>query len=92
MNTTTVMIAILKRRMTTPPRVITWSISLCAFRHKGAVMGWDACPVASAHTICYNRHGSERGLVAPAVFKTVVPSPVRRKVGSIPTRFRQELP
>lgn len=33
--------------------------------------------------------GGEWGLVAPAVFKTVVSARKRRKVGSIPTRLRQ---
>lgn len=33
--------------------------------------------------------GGERGLVAPAVFKTVVSARKRRRVGSIPTRLRQ---
>jgi len=32
--------------------------------------------------------GGEWGLVAPAVFKTVVSARKRRKVGSIPTRLR----
>src|SRR3954453_19500344 len=36
--------------------------------------------------------GGEWGLVAPAVFKTVVSARKRRKVGSIPTRLRQPLP
>src|SRR5687768_3774329 len=34
-------------------------------------------------------NGGEWGLVAPAVFKTVVSARKRRKVGSIPTRLRQ---
>src|SRR3982750_3619459 len=34
--------------------------------------------------------GGEWGLVAPAVFKTVVSARKRRKVGSIPTRLRHE--
>jgi hypothetical protein len=33
--------------------------------------------------------GGEWGLVASAVFKTVVSARKRRKVGSIPTRLRQ---
>src|SRR5690348_16076326 len=36
--------------------------------------------------------GGEWGLVASAVFKTVVPARKRRRVGSIPTRLRQSLP
>src|SRR6266511_5274141 len=36
-----------------------------------------------------NQGGGEWGLVAPAVFKTVVSARKRRKVGSIPTRLRQ---
>src|SRR5437588_3123753 len=35
------------------------------------------------------RRGGEWGLVASAVFKTVVSARKRRKVGSIPTRLRQ---
>src|SRR5438105_7880832 len=35
------------------------------------------------------KHGGEWGLVASAVFKTVVSARKRRKVGSIPTRLRQ---
>src|SRR6185436_7637301 len=35
------------------------------------------------------RNGGEWGLVASAVFKTVVSARKRRRVGSIPTRLRQ---
>src|SRR3954453_14900974 len=40
----------------------------------------------------FSLRGGEWGLVAPAVFKTVVSARKRRKVGSIPTRLRQPLP
>src|SRR5437764_11243715 len=38
------------------------------------------------------RNGGEWGLVASAVFKTVVSARKRRRVGSIPTRLRHPLP
>jgi hypothetical protein len=48
---------------------------------------------ATGLTACYRPcslgRGGEWGLVAPAVFKTVVSARKRRRVGSIPTRLRQ---
>jgi hypothetical protein len=52
----------------------------------GELPSWDS--IVDDPPPCYDFRGSERGPVAPAVFKTVVPRPSSWKVGSIPTRFR----
>src|SRR5881227_1438217 len=53
---------------------------ICALRTASWSHGRDRLKTA---------RGGEWGLVAPAVFKTVVSARKRRRVGSIPTRLRQ---
>src|ERR1043165_3345555 len=54
------------------------------------VASYDAIPGTRANvTTRALRNGGEWGLVASAVFKTVVSARKRRRVGSIPTRLRQ---